>query len=156
MSLINSWTEALKQQANIWNDTWGRMTNGKYELKDWYKAIGDSAQVSAEALSQTLSAFGRSPNAPPWVHLAWSTPVSEVRLKEALEVTDEIEVTPPTRLGGGSSSWPSVIAKRGMLGSVLVLELQKDGARPDTGEYLAFVRTRRFSAPLAIVTVAID
>lgn len=149
-SLFLAWTNMLGQQANIWNDGWGKLVTGKYELKDFYQGLAKSIDASSAAWQELTLALGL-PSSPPWVSVPAATAVP-VRIRHPIDNSHRISATPLVLLGTEKpehSPELKVVPKDQYLVEVS-WRRQKNFTH---GQYVGFVLSDRYSEPLAIITI---
>jgi hypothetical protein len=152
-TLFMSWMNALEEQANIWNDNWSKLISGNYELKDFYGALSQSVQASAESFEQMRVQMMTSNASPPWVTLTWGSGASvTVRLKQMIDGTHQLSLK-LYRLGDHG---PPIEANATASGPYTAsLALSPDEPAKD-GQYVGFLVSNKSSVPLAIASVLID
>jgi hypothetical protein len=151
--LFLAWTNALQQQANIFNDGWGKLVTGKYEMKDFYEAMAKSIDVSTAAFQQWTLAVGL-PSSPPWVSVPAATAVP-VRIRHPIDNTHHVSATPLTLLGKEKPEiLPELkVVQKDEYSVEVSWQRQREFTR---GQYVGFVMSDRYSEPLAIVTVLVQ
>lgn len=159
-NLVTIWARMLEQQAELWNENWKLIVGGNYEIKDWFKAVGKSLQISSSTMEQTMQAWSTT-SPPPWASLAWP-PNNEVpvTLKQPLGPRDQLTLTPFSRLGGdppkGQGSSIQIVIRQPS-SSVLALSVKNTPAEaPYPGQYIGFVVSSAHAEPLVILTVTVN
>jgi hypothetical protein len=157
-NLFVTWSNALQHQANIWNANWTKLLDGTYEMKDWYSAIAQSLQGSSAAVEQMFSMIS-SPSTPPWASLKWPpTSEIEVRLRQSIDMNENLRVYPMSRLGGDEGKDPPIVEVKVTGANTVKLWLMSKDKQPANvtpGQYIGFVVSERFAEPLVIVTVSV-
>jgi hypothetical protein len=155
MGLFSAWTETLLQQAQAWDDLWGKVRNGTQSTQDFTEAIVGAVERSATLMRQAMLAYG-GPAAPPWASLHLREPV-EIPVRHTVDTQRKLRVSPFSPLGNARPrSLPFATATPVDSGRIRV-ELDTDKAKtPEPGEYLALVFSEQYKDPLAIVTLFVE
>jgi len=151
----SAWANGLLQQANIWNGVWGKMRAGQLDMRQWYKAIAESLDVTAGTAEQMLQVLN-GPSAPPWVTVPWP-PMSEVavRIRRPVDRAHSLSVS-LSPLGAVQQTGSALLGSARPLGtySLAVSVRAEDSENIARGPYLGFVFSDRYVEPLAVVSVS--
>jgi hypothetical protein len=154
--LFVNWTNALQQQANIWNDNWLKLVGGTYEMKDWYQAIGKSLEAGAASVEQMALALG-TPSSPPWVNVPSASDVP-VRVKQPLDDSHQLSVEHLTRLGDAPKAADAKVPVLSVTrtGDFTVSVSWQYDKKHAAGQYVGLLMSNKSAEPLAILTLLVD
>lgn len=155
LSLFALWTETMQRQSQLWNQAWGKLTAGKYEMSDWYRAVGQTLSESATATERALAILAGT-DSPPWVTMAWR-PMSEVVVSVRRPVDENHVLTVPPLMYCGPDDGPpgSVIRGNARVAGDTVFAWLKpdDSGTVKEGPYMGFLFSDRYPGePLAVLT----
>lgn len=157
LKLFSTWTLGMKRQADIWNSAWTKARSGKYTIQDWFAAVSESLEASAESMEQAFSKLSPN-NAPPWVGRTWPiTTDLDIKLRFELAPDEVMRLPPMSRLGGDKDGKiPELVGSVSRLnGHTIRVDFEQPKGKLEPGQYIGFVLSDRREAPLAIVTVQV-
>lgn len=152
LQMLDAWRDALHLQANIVNGVWSKLKGGTFEAQDGYKAIVDTVESSVTSVESMLARLTGTTN-PPWVSLPPEAKGAvPVRLRSPISDADILRVSRLAMLGGPESqSLTATVTRTGAYSIDVLLS----GKAETPGEYLGFVFSDRYAAPLAILAVSV-
>jgi hypothetical protein len=154
LSLFALWAETMQQQSRVWNEAWGKLTAGKYEMSDWYRGVGQMLSSGATATERAVQILAGT-ESPPWVAMPWR-PMSEVPVSVRRPVDSGHVLSVPELLYcGPNGNAGSVIRGNARVdGDTIFLALKPDDSRAvKEGPYMGFLFSDRYPGePLAVLT----
>lgn len=155
LSLFALWTETMQRQSQVWNEAWGKLTAGKYEMSDWYRGLGQMLTSSATAAERAVQIVAGT-ESPPWVAMPWR-PMSEVPVSVRRPVDGNHVLSVPTLMfcgpDGGAAGSP-IRGNARVDGDTILIALKPDESRlVKEGPYMGFLFSDRYPGePLAVLT----
>jgi len=155
LSLFALWSETMQLQSQLWNEAWGKLTAGKYEMSDWYRALGQTLSSSASATERAIRIVAGT-ESPPWVAMPWR-PMSEVPVGVRRPVDENHVLTVPALMYCGPEGAPGGSQIRGTArvdrDTILVALKPDDSGKVKEGPYMGFLFSDRYPGePLAVLT----
>jgi len=155
LSLFALWTETMQRQSQLWNEAWGKLAAGKYEMSDWYRALGQTLTASATATERALQIVAGA-ESPPWVAMAWR-PMSEVPVSVRRPVDENHVLTVPPLMYCGPEGGPAGTPIHGNArvdGNVILVKITPENSQlVKAGPYMGFLFSDRYPGePLAVLT----
>lgn len=155
LSLFALWSETMQLQAQLWNEAWGKLTAGKYEMSDWYRALGQTLSSSASAAERAVR-IAAGTESPPWAAMPWR-PMSEVPVSVRRPVDGNHVLSVPALMYCGSDGEPGdskILGSARVDGDTILVALKpQNSERVRKGPYMGFLFSDRYPGePLAVLT----